>query len=110
MARGQIHKDIWVHRFVERALASDAPLVIGSDVRFRNEMSLMRNMLDGQMDLKIIKIVNPRVPVNMSHQSESEVYNIPGDEFDQVIDNTKGLDDLRAVVNVLADEALARFS
>ena len=110
MARNQVHQDIWVHRFAEKALASDAKVVVGSDCRFRNEMSLMREMLAHSMDLKIIKIVNPRVPVNMDHQSESEVYNIHESEFDQVISNTKELTDLREVVNTLADEALARFS
>lgn len=110
MGRNQIHKDIWVHRFVEKALASDAPLVIGSDCRFRNEMTLMRTMLAGKMELMIIKIVNPRVPVNLAHQSESEVYNIPSDEFDHTIQNTFGLKELEDHITELADRLLPRIS
>jgi len=110
MARGQIHEDIWVHRFVEKALASDAPLVIGSDCRFRNEMTLMRTMLAGKMELMIIKIVNPRVPVNLAHQSESEVYNIPADEFDLNIQNTFGLSELEDHITDLVTKILPRIS
>ena len=106
MGREQIHEDIWVHRFVEKALASDAQLVIGSDCRFRNEMGVIREMLGSKMDLRIFKIVNPRVPVNMAHQSESEVYNIPDKEFDLVIRNTKELKDLAAHITLLANEIL----
>jgi len=106
MARNQVHQDIWVHRFAEKALASSAQIVIGSDCRFRNEMSTMREMLGSRMDLRIFKIVNPRVPVNMAHQSESEVYNIADDEFDLVIRNAKGLKDLAEHITLLANELL----
>jgi len=108
MARNMIHTDIWLHRFTEKALASDAPVVIGSDCRFRNEMGGMRELLRGKLDLRIFKIVNPRVPVNMAHQSESEVYNIPDEEFDLVIRNTKDLSDLKAHITLLANELLRR--
>lgn len=110
MGRNQIHKDIWVHRFVEKALASSAPLVIGSDCRFRNEMVLMREMLGSKMDLRIYKIVNPRVPVNLAHQSESEVYDIPDADFDQVIHNTKELKDLERHIAALAEKILPSIS
>jgi len=69
MGRDQVHKDIWVHRFAQKALErSEAELVIGADCRFRNEMGGMRELLGTKMDLRIFKIVNPRVPVNMDHQ------------------------------------------
>jgi len=106
MAREQIHENIWVHRFAERALASDAGLIIGSDCRFRNEMSGMRELMGSEMDLRIFKIVNPRVPVNMEHQSESEVFNIADEEFDLVIRNTKDLKDLAEHITLLANELL----
>jgi len=108
MGRDQVHKDIWVHRFAEKALASDAHLVIGSDCRFRNEMGVIRELLGSSMDLRIFKIVNPRVPVNMAHQSESEVYNIPNEDFDDVIRNTKELKDLAAHITLLANELLQK--
>ena len=106
MGRQQIHEDIWVHRFAEKALSSEAQVVIGSDCRFRNEMNLMRELLDGQMRLLIIKIVNPRVPVNLEHQSESEVFNIPEEDFDRALHNTKGLSDLMGEMEDYADEVL----
>jgi len=107
LARQQIHEDIWVHRFVEKALASSAQVVIGSDGRFRNEMNLMRSMLDGKMELVLVKIVNPRVPVNLNHQSESEVFHIAEVEFHHVIHNTNGLSDLMGDVEDLADGILS---
>lgn len=61
------------------------------------------------MDVRIYKIVNPRVPVNMSHQSESEVYNIPDEDFDHVIHNTKELKDLSAHIALLANGLLQRI-
>jgi hypothetical protein len=63
-------------------------------------------MLEDKMSLKVIKIVNPRVPVNLEHQSEREVYNIPDDAFDLVIRNTKGLKDLSGLIMLLANELL----
>ena len=111
MGRDQVHTDVWVHRFAQRALErSEAELVIGSDCRFRNEMSVMREMLGSSMDLRIFKIVNPRVPVNMAHQSESEVYNIPDEDFDDVIRNTKELKDLAAHITLLANELLQKVA
>ena len=107
MGREQIHEDIWVHRFAQKALASSAQVVIGSDCRFRNEMNLMGAMLDGKMELVLVKIVNPRVPVNLNHQSESEVFNIPEADFHHVIHNTNGLSDLMDDVEDLADSILS---
>ena len=106
MGRNQIHTDIWIHRFVERALESNARVVIGSDLRFRNEMAVTRAMLDNKMSMKVVKIINPRVPVNLEHQSEREIYNTPDDAFDLVIHNTKGLKDLRSLIMLLANELL----
>jgi len=106
LGRNQINQDIWVHRFAERALQSDAKVVIGSDCRFRNEMNVMRSMLEGQMRLVIVKIVNPRIPVNLEHQSESEVYYIPEDEFDAVIRNDRSLKDLMGDIEAMAAELL----
>ena len=129
MSREQIHQDIWVHRFAEKAISSDADVVIGSDCRFRNEMALMRTLLEGgkgsvsarmllgdydgmsaTLSLTIFKIVNPRVPVNMAHQSESEIYNIPDDDFDCVIHNTKELKDLAEHITLLANELLQKVA
>jgi hypothetical protein len=103
MGRDQIHQDIWVHRFAEKALASDARVVIGSDCRFQNEMVLMHELLRDKMGLHIVRIVNPRVPVNLNHQSESEVHGMDDSVFDHVIRNTKGLSDLMGDVEDFAE-------
>lgn len=106
VARNQVHPDLWIHRFVERAVGSGAQVVIGSDCRFRNEISVMRSHLGDQMNLMVYKIINPRVPVNLAHQSESEVYHIPEDAFTGVIHNTGGLPELMAKVERLADDVV----
>lgn len=110
MGREQIHKDIWVHRFADRALSSGAKVVIGSDCRFRNEMDLMRTLLEGKMALIIVKITNPRVSVNLEHQSESEVYNIPESDFDHVIRNTSTLQDLMGHIENMFRDILGPLS
>lgn len=110
MGREQIHEDIWVHRFAEKALNSNAAVVIGSDCRFRNEMSLMRDLLKDKMRLIIVKIVNPRVSVNLAHQSESEVYNIPESDFDLVIRNTSTLQDLMGHIENMSRDILVPLS
>jgi len=79
-----------------------APLIC----RFRNEMELMRTMLKDRMEVTIVKIVNPRVPVNMAHQSESEVYGIPDRDFDRVIYNTLGFNELDGHITLLANRLL----
>lgn len=103
VARNQVHPDVWIHRFVDRALRSDAQVVIGSDCRFKNEIAVMRERLGDQAGLMIFKIINPRVPVNLQHQSESEVYHLPGDIFTDVIQNTEGLSELMSKVVDVAD-------
>ncbi|MGD9726526.1 MAG: hypothetical protein AB7V39_09030, partial [Nitrospiraceae bacterium] len=94
MGRQQIHEDIWIHRFADKALQSDAKVVIGSDCRFNNEMSVMRELLRDKMRLYIVRIVNPRVPVNLAHQSESEVHAMDDRVFDHIIHYTSSLSDL----------------
>ena len=106
LARDQIHKDIWVTRFSEKALSSDATVVIGSDCRFRNEMKLMKSLLGQTMDLKIIKIINPRVLVNTAHLSESEIFSTPNHEFDLVIENNTGLEELESSIINLSDKLI----
>lgn len=102
-ARNMVHQDIWVHRFVDRALDVMAPVVIGSDCRFRNEMNVVRELLAGKMRVRIYKIINPRVPVNLKHQSESEVFGIPAEDFDGVIVNDETMADLTNKIVALAD-------
>jgi hypothetical protein len=103
VARNQVHPDTWIHRFVDRAVCSDAQVITGSDCRFRNEIEVMREQLAGKMDLMVFKIINPRIPVNLQHQSESEVYHLPEDLFTGVIHNTSGLSELMTKIVDVAD-------
>jgi hypothetical protein len=58
--------------------------------------------LSGEMELKIFKIVNPRVPVDLGHQSEYEIYNVPDARFDHIIENSQDLERLREDISNLA--------
>ena len=109
VGRDQIHEDLWVHRTAQLALESSARVVIVSDGRFMNEFQGMRTNLREKMKVFVIKVVNPRVPVNLEHQSESEIYFIPEDQFDQVFYNTKGLGDLECFVECFANSVLSKI-
>ena len=110
LGRDQVHKDIWIERFAQRALESDARVIIGSDCRFPNERAVTRELLGGEMGLVIVKINNPRVPVNLDHESESLVFNTPDSEFDHIIHNSSSLSDLMSDVEDLASKLLAQVS
>lgn len=69
-------------------------------------MSGTRELLGDKMQLMLVKIVNPRVPVNLGHQSESEIYNTPDEDFDLVIRNTSDLKDLMGDIESFADDVL----
>lgn len=87
VARRQIHPDLWVHRFAERVMAQSASVVICSDGRFKNEVETLREQLVGRARVLAVRVKNPRVPVNLEHQSESEIYNLPDAFFDHVLNN-----------------------
>lgn len=103
VGRDQIDPNIWVHRFAERAIALDVEVVVGSDCRFINEIDLTRELLEAEgVALVVIKIVNPRVPVDLSHRSEFEIYQIPDDKFSIVIHNTDTLRGLEETIRVIS--------
>jgi hypothetical protein len=106
VGRDQIHKNIWVHRFAQKAIDSDAQVVIGSDLRFRNEMDHIGQLLLDERRVVLVKIVNPRVPVNLEHRSEGEIYHTPEADFDHVIHNVGDLKDLLHSVETLCSEVL----
>lgn len=94
VGRNQIDTNIWVHRFADRALASERRIVICSDGRFKNEVEGLREHLVGKARVHAVRIKNPRVAVNLEHRSESEIYNLPDVFFDHIINNDGTLPEL----------------
>jgi hypothetical protein len=111
LGRNQVNRDLWVHRFVERVLTSKARLICNSDTRFHNEIVTFRERLllesvAGTVRVLAIRIINPRVAVNLMHQSESELYHLPHSLFDVILMNDGSIDDLRGRLRLFADEYL----
>jgi len=111
VGREMIHRDIWVHRFTDRVLASHATLICCSDCRFKNEIELFRERVTvdrvaGSIKVVTVRIINPRVPVNLEHQSESELYHLPRESFDVVLMNDGSIDDLRKKLKSFAVDYL----
>lgn len=106
LGRQQIHFDIWAHRFIDRALSSDAQVVIGSDCRFLNEITLTREQLGPKMHTRVIRIENPNVALRLEHQSEREIHDVPATMFDHIIRNDKDLGALRVCIKQLAKSVL----
>lgn len=102
VARRQIHKDLWVHRFADRALACSESVVICTDGRFKNEIECLREALVGKARVYSVRVRNPRVAVNLTHQSESEIYNLPDAFFDHVLNNDGTLAELESKLMHLA--------
>ena len=111
MGRNVVHPDVWVHRFADRIIASPDKLIINSDTRFLNEINVLRERLAldrvaGAIEVIAIRIINPRVPVNLTHRSESEIYHLKDDAFDFVLMNDGTIDDLQAKLRMFAEKHL----
>ena len=102
VGRQHVHPDLWVHRFADRVLATPHEVIFCSDGRFKNEIVTLREHLVGKAEVYSARVLNPRVPVDLTHQSESEIYQLPNDFFDVVIENDGSLDELRQKVAALA--------
>ena len=87
VGRQQIHNDLWVHRFADRVMNSPEWLVVCSDGRFKNEIETLRERLAGKAQVYSVRISNPRVTVDLTHQSEREIYELPDTYFDRVLVN-----------------------
>jgi hypothetical protein len=111
LGRNQIHPDLWVHRLVDRVVASNAWFIFCSDCRFKNEIDTFKERLllesvAGAVKVVAVRIINPRVAVNLAHRSESEIYNLPVEAFDVVLMNDGSLDDLRTKLRSFAKQHL----
>lgn len=91
--RKLIHDDIWTSAFTKRA--ETIPLVACSDVRFPNELDLIRSM--GGMVYRVER----ETETNEYSLHESEKY-IPTLDVDGVIDNNGTLEQLREAILKIA--------
>jgi hypothetical protein len=91
LGRG-IKDSVWLdnfdHRFKKRQPKRD--IVIVTDVRFRNEFELLKNK--GFYQIRLYRETGEPA---INHVSETNQNTIADDEFDYVIHNDKGLDDLK---------------
>lgn len=112
--RNVVDTSLWVHHMVdyvqsnpwaqvtpddrpwERRVVIDkaAEVFLIPDGRFRNEIDVLRQKLAGFAKVHAVKIRRPRVEVNLSHSSESEIFNTLDSTFDHVIENDGILSDL----------------
>jgi hypothetical protein len=111
IGRKMIDENVWVDRMADRILSSTAKLVFVSDARYKNELDGLRERLTlervaGGIRVITMRILNPRVQVNLTHASESELYHIPLTDFDIVLMNDGTLDELKTKLKGLAGQLL----
>ena len=127
LGRDVVHQDVWVHRFVEAhcAFVSErgCGVSIASDARFRNELVVVRDLMERDASraallgypppspgiVYAVRILRPSVPVDLSHQSESEVASGGGFRFDATVHNEGGLVMLRQSAAAIAALLAARL-
>ena len=87
--------------------AKPAPLVVITDCRYKNELAKVR--ANGGVAIRILRPSTDRIQDIggiSGHQSESELAEIPLDDFDAIITNDGTVEDLQREV----DAALSRFA
>lgn len=97
--------NVWVDLLLRRARRhlEEYPTfrgVVVSDVRFRNEVDLLR-----AAGAELVRVVRPGAGLSgaaAAHQSEAEMAGIPDEDFDVVLRNDGTLEDLRARAAELA--------
>lgn len=103
VGRNLVDRDLWVHRLVDRALASPAGVVIVTDGRFANELEIPREHAGPDLRVTAIRIRRPSVEVDCSHPSEGELRAIHDVRFDWVVNNTGTLEELRDLARDMAN-------
>lgn len=92
-ARTYVHPDVWI-KICTANLIKNQPYV-SEDIRFLNEGEAFR-----EAGFKIVKIINPRVPIIRNHASEGELDNY---SFDYVIINDGTIEDLYKKIDILLE-------
>lgn len=95
--RHLIHPDLWVNTLKRRVikLIGHRDVVI-DDCRFHNEVDTIKE-LGGY----VVKVLNPRVPIDLTHQSEREISEL---SYDGLIINGGTKDDLAWNVEFVINE------
>lgn len=77
-----IDPDAWVRACLGNVLSEQSEFAIIPDTRFPNELNGIRDVGG-----KVLKFL--RNPLNMEHDSETALDNIPNENFDAIIDNSE---------------------
>lgn len=104
--RNRVDDMYWVKLTQKRIIASEADVVIITDVRFPNEIDFIANSNKYETySIRINRLMNRD---NMLHEHDSEKALDHYQEFSYLVDNNEGLDELRdSAVGIIEDiEAL----
>jgi len=107
LGREMVDWNLWLDRAVDTIVMDTGghDLFVITDCRFENERSGLRKRLEHVfIPFVTVRVKRPGEPVDMSHQSESEVAAMSDDLFDHVIVNDGSLADLDMKVHALASE------
>jgi len=108
-ARDRIGETVWMDRLVERTRAAQERCTIVSDGRHPNEEIVgVRAALGSHGVVLGVRVVRQSVPVVRGHPSEDKIADAPDSLFDVIIRNDGTLEDLRAMVQQVADLAVLR--
>lgn len=116
LGRDQVHKDVWIHRLLERLREGAGPGFVITDSRFENELFKGYDNTVWFFELAaFIGAHYPRVfrPVRIrlkrpgkantdTHRSEVAQLEIPDERFDHLVVNDGTLSDLKAVAEQIA--------
>jgi hypothetical protein len=110
VGRKQIDADLWAIRACDVARDAVEPAVIVSDGRFRNELAVPRERLEGARRVYAVLVRRPSLPAPPweAHASEREVYEMGLEQvagrgdFDAVVVNDAGIEKLRTVADEIA--------
>ena len=85
------NKDFWVILALNKAekLMNDGNFVIIVDLRFKNEMNHVK-----KLNKKIIRIIRPEIGFTTNDQSETDLDDVPLENFDKIVIND-GFESLR---------------
>lgn len=93
--RARVDPDWWVLQLKERVSKSVADVILVSDVRFPNEIEVVRPSTDDNYKLVVVRINRTIDRVGDEHEHESEKALDTYTNFDFSIDNDGSLEDLK---------------
>lgn len=111
-----IHKDVWVINAIERIkdffnsmkITRQRGVVVLTDCRFKNEVEMPKELWQNQF--KVIRIERPGLPTTDfdNHPSECDLDDYQ--EFDEIIINDKGIEELHgAAISLIAKWKVEKY-